>query len=494
MHRPRPYLALVAFLPKLWTNWITLFGTVITSVSAVAIITALAIDFTSGALNAYAASILFLVMPGLFGLGLLLIPLGLLRARRHQRGLPAGLAGEPDPLLEGLTRALQSSVARRRIMFALVMTVVNVFIVATVTHKAVTFMETPKFCGTVCHTVMQPEYEAYLRSPHSRVECVGCHVGAGAISAAQAKFSGLRQLWGVATGTYRRPIETPVHGMRSARETCEQCHQPARFSGPRLGFRVRYKDDEANTPQVTAMLFPVGGEDPRTKAYQGIHWHASQRFQVRYQAMDRKRQVIGRIQKLDGGKVVEEWFPSTKPEGPVVEERIMECVDCHNRPTHIYDGSPESAINKGLREGLLDGSVPWLHQMGLLALKSGAPPRAQAEEFFQAALEQGYGREHAAQKPAADKLEASARGLATLYRRNVYPAMQVTWNTYRSNMGHGGPDPGKAKSECFRCHSGDHKTKDGRDLSSKCESCHEMIAKDELPDDLPDEIRPFLRF
>jgi hypothetical protein len=494
MSRPRPYLALVSFLPRLWTNWITLFGTVIAAVSAIAIITALAIDLTSEGLNPYAASILFLVMPGFFGLGLLLIPLGLLRARWGQRAPAAGQTAEADPVLEGLSRAMQSTEARRRVFFVLLMTVINIFIVATVTHRAVTFMETPKFCGTVCHSVMQPEYEAYNRSPHSRVECVGCHVGGGAVSAVKAKVSGLRQLWGVATGSYHRPIETPVHGMRPAAETCEHCHQPARFSGSRLGFRVRYKDDEGNTPQVTAMMFPVGGRDPRTQNDRGIHWHASQRFQVRYEAMDRQRQVIGRIQKLDNGKVVEEWLPSTKLDGPVVEVRTMDCVDCHNRPTHIYDGPPEDAINRALREGLLDRSVPWLHQMGLRALKSGAPPREQADDFFRAALDEGYGREHPAQKPAADKLEASAHGLAALYRRNVFPQMRITWNTYASNLGHGGPDPGKAKSECFRCHSGDHKTKDGRDLSAKCESCHEVMAKDEVPDDLPDEIRPFLTF
>ncbi len=487
----RAYRAWVSFLPKLWTNWITLFGAVVTSVSAVAIVTALAVDFTSSGLNPYAAAIVFLVMPALFALGLILIPIGLYRDRKRKR--KQGVVGvQVDPVLEGLTRAMANPIARKRVLFVLLMTTLNVFIVATVTHKAITFMETPKFCGTVCHTVMQPEYEAYIRSPHSRVECVGCHVGSGAVSAAKAKLSGLRQLWGVATGTYKRPIETPVHGLRPARETCEQCHQPAKFTSPRLGFRVRYKDDQKNTPQVTAMMFPVGGEDPGSKQFQGIHWHVSNRFQVRYEAMDPRRQIIGKIQKLDNGKVVEEWLPPPEQGGSVVEVRTMDCVDCHNRPTHIYDGPPEKAINRALSEGLLDRSVPWLHQMGLAALKDAFPPRETADEYFRSALDRGYQSQHPAEKPTPEKLEAAGRGLATLYRRNVYPQMKITWNNYRSNIGHGGPDPGNVKTECFRCHSGDHKTKDGRELSSKCESCHEVIAKDEVPEDLPDEIRPFL--
>jgi hypothetical protein len=91
-------------------------------------------------------------------------------------------------------------------------------------------------------------------------------------------------------------------------------------------------------------------------------------------------------------------------------------------------------------------------------------------------------------------LEAAAQGLAALYRRNVYPAMNLTWNNYPSQMGHGGPDPGDTKTQCFRCHAGDRHTADGQELSAKCELCHEIVAKDELPQDLPDEIRPLLRW
>jgi hypothetical protein len=483
----RPFRALVAFLPRLWTNWLTLFGAVITSICAIAILTALAIDLTSAGLNPYASTILFLIMPALFALGLSLIPLGLYLDRRRQRK-HVGEAGAIDPLLEGLGRAMASSVARKRVLFVMIMTVANVVIFATVAHRAVTFMETPRFCGNLCHSVMQPELDAYNSSPHNRVACVECHVGTGAVSAVRAKMSGLRQLWGVASGTYHRPIQTPVHNLRSASETCENCHDPARFARPKLGFRVRYKDDEGNTPQVTAMTFNLGGRDPATGEEHGIHWHASHRFQVRYEVLDDKRQVIGRIQKLDNGKVVDEWLPTKG--GTVRELRTMDCVDCHNRATHIYDGTPENAVNRALARGLLDRKVPWLRKTALAVLAGATPPRESATEYFRKALEEGYRREHPAQVPAAASLDAAARALGALYRRNVYPAMKLSWNQYPSNIGHGGPDPGDTKAQCFRCHAGDHKTADGREISSKCESCHEVIAKDELPDDLPDEIRP----
>jgi nitrate/TMAO reductase-like tetraheme cytochrome c subunit len=486
------YRTLIAFLPRLWSNWITLLGTVIVSVSALAILAALAIDLTSSGLNAYAAAILFLVMPGMMVLGLLMIPLGLLRERRRARR-PGAPAHEADSVQAAFARAMESETVRRRVALVLLMTVLNVFIFSSVIYRAVTFMETPKFCGATCHQVMQPEYDAYKQSPHSRVACVECHIGSGASSALQAKISGLRQVWGVATGRFHRPIQTPVHNLRPASETCEHCHQPNRQSGTRLGFRVHFKEDEANTPQVTALMFHVGGEDPRTGVWSGIHSHASTRYQIRYQVLDRKRQIIGKIQKLDGGKVIKEWLPPKGNSGdPVLELRTMDCTDCHNRATHVYDGTPESAVTRALGDGRLDRKLPWLHQVAVGVLKATAPPRDQAEARFREALDQRYARDHAAQKPSAAALDQTARALAALYLRNVYPAMNLSWNSYPSQIGHGGPDPGAFKGQCFRCHGADHQTADGQELSSKCELCHDVVLKDELPEDLPDEIRPLL--
>jgi len=148
--------------------------------------------------------------------------------------------------------------------------------------------------------------------------------------------------------------------------------------------------------------------------------------------------------------------------------RNMDCVDCHNRATHVYDGTPENAVTRALADGRLDRKVPWLYQVGVGVLKTSSPPREQAEADLRKALDASYARDHAQQKPAADKLDAAARGLATVYRRNVFPAMKLSWNRYPSNIGHNGPDPGDTKAQCFRCHAGDRQTADGRELSGKC--------------------------
>src|SRR6266700_5896886 len=176
-----PYRALVGFLPRLWSNWITMLGTVVVSAAAVTILVALAIDLTPHGLNAYAAAILFLVMPGMMAGGLILIPIGLFFDRRRRRAQQAGGA-DPESVQDAFEKAMQNQTVRRRVALVLLLTVLNVLIFSTVTYRAVAFMETPRFCGTVCHSVMQPEYDAYNLSPHSRVACVECHIGSGAPS------------------------------------------------------------------------------------------------------------------------------------------------------------------------------------------------------------------------------------------------------------------------------------------------------------------------
>jgi len=486
----RPLLRLFSFLPRLWSNWITLLGTVVVSMSAVTVLAALAIDFTSAGLNSYASVILFLVMPGVMGLGLLLIPVGLLFERRRAR--TAHAPADPESPLPVLTRLMQNPTVRARVGFVALMTVLNVLIFSTVTYRAVEFMETPSFCGNVCHRVMQPEHDAHATSPHSQVACVQCHIGSGASSAVKAKMNGLHQVWGALTGNFNRPIKTPVHNLRPATETCGNCHSASRQSGTRVGFRVHFKPDEANTPQVTAMTFNVGGEDPRTGQASGIHWHASPSHQVRFEVLDDKRQIIGKIQTVENGKVVKEWLPPKGQQGTVHATRTMDCTDCHNRAAHIYDGTPEQAVTRALVDGRLDRKVPWLYQEAVGVLGQSPPPREQAETALRQALDAAFARDHASQMPEAAQLDAAARTLAELYRRNVYPEMHLAWNSYPSEVGHGGPDPGPTKAQCFRCHNSDHQTAAGEELSSKCELCHEVVAKDELPADLPDELRPLL--
>ena len=140
---------------------------------------------------------------------------------------------------------------------------------------------------------MQPEYTTYQRSPHARVKCVECHIGAGANWFVKSKLSGSWQLVSVAFNLYPRPIAVPVHNLRPARETCEQCHWPQKFVGDRFKVNTHYQEDEANT-EVKTVLRGEGGR-PAAGRSQGIHWHVDPDHVVRYRS-DEKRQTIYEVE------------------------------------------------------------------------------------------------------------------------------------------------------------------------------------------------------
>ena len=138
-------------------------------------------------------------------------------------------------------------------------TFLNVAILGTATYRGVHHMNSVQFCGTTCHSVMAPQFTAYQNSPHSRVACVDCHIGAGASWFVRSKLSGARQVFAVMLHTHSRPIPSPVKELRPARETCEQCHWPQKFEGDRFWVRTKHSDDQANTPLTTVLVMKVGG-------------------------------------------------------------------------------------------------------------------------------------------------------------------------------------------------------------------------------------------
>ena len=138
-----------------------------------------------------------------------------------------------------------------------VLTLVNVIIFSLAAYGAVHHMESAAFCGTTCHTTMEPEYTAYQVGAHAKVACVSCHVGPGAEAQVEAKLAGTRQLWHLVTGRVPTPVPAPVRSMRPARDTCANCHWPEKMHGDTLrqirGVRQRREElrdgDDAAAPR-----------------------------------------------------------------------------------------------------------------------------------------------------------------------------------------------------------------------------------------------------
>jgi hypothetical protein len=322
---------------------------------------------------------------------------------------------------------------------------------------------------------MKPEYTAYQDSPHSRVACVECHIGPGASWFVKAKIDGLRQVVAVTFNTYERPVASPVRTLRPARDTCEHCHWPSKFTGDRFVVKRKFSDDEKNTPLVTVLVMKVGGKS--WTGLQGIHGrHLDVKSRITYVANDRRRQNISKVIYVDDkGKSVEYVDPTAaKPEaGFEPEIRQMDCIDCHNRPSHAYQ-LPDRAVDKALAEGRINVELPFIRKKAVEILKGENDDRPGAEERIATNLRDYYHKTYPeTAKAKSAELQEAIREVQKIYSHNVFPEMRVRWGTHPNNLGHE-DFPG-----CFRCHGGNHAAADGTSVTQDCEACHTILAQDE---------------
>jgi hypothetical protein len=458
------------FLYFLGQNPITLTGAVLTTSGAVTLIAFWVYDFLlAGPPHPYIGILIFLILPGIFLLGLLLIPIGILLRRRAL--LRRGELRDAYPEID-----LRQPIVRQGFLGLGIATFANVLIFATASYRGVAYMDGAQFCGQTCHTVMEPEFTAYQGSPHAHVECVECHIGPGAGWFVRSKLSGVRQVFAVTFHTYATPIHAPVKYLRPARETCEQCHWPQRFTGDKFVVKTSYKDDEKNTALTTAMVLKIGGRSWQGSV--GIHGrHLADGTHIRYISTDDKRQVIPEVSYTDDkGKTTEfvsTDIKATRQQLDAGEHRTMDCVDCHNRPTHAFE-LPESAVNKQMAAGFISPELPFIRKKAIEVLKEEYPDRETAKRQIIEALTAFYRTNYASLYNSRRSLvQQSAESVAEIYLRNIFPAMKMIWGVHPNNLGHN-DFPG-----CFRCHDGSHTSADGQTIPNDCATCHNLLAVEE---------------
>ena len=444
---------------------VSVVGMVLTTISAVLFLIVFLADLFGLHSNPYIGLVFFVLLPGVFVLGLLLIPAGawLERRRRH--------AGKPPSELRWPQIDLNNADHRRTAVAVFVLTMVNIVIVSLGAYRGVEYMDSVQFCSSACHSVMNPEGTAHQNGPHARVACVACHIGSGATSFAKAKISGTRQLIALARGTYSRPIGAPVRNMVPARETCEQCHWPEKFHGDKLRRIVEYGDDEKNTASTTTLQVHVGGGSDRIGMTSGIHWHMNIANEIEYIATDDKRQVIPYVRVRDRAGNVREYVAEgvSLDHLPKGERRRMDCIDCHNRPAHTMAATPERSVNDAMARAEIPATLPFVHREAVKVLKTGYPTQQAASDAVSASLRDFYRTSYPALATSlAPDIEKAVDGTQRIYRGNVFPEMRIGFGTYPNNIGHV-DSPG-----CFRCHDDSHKAKDGRTIGQDCESCHKI--------------------
>jgi len=329
------------------------------------------------------------------------------------------------------------------------------------------------FCGQTCHTVMQPEFTAYQESAHSRVECVKCHIGPGAGWFVRSKLSGVGQVFAVMFNTYPRPIPTPVHNLRPARETCEACHWPQKYGEDRIKVVPKYAEDKDSTLTKTVLLVKIGGGNNGIGIH-GTHLGGpNSKIVIEYGHSDETRQNIPWVKYSVNGQETIYKTDDAKQDGAGLTKREMDCMDCHNRPSHTYD-LPDRAVDREMYAGLITASLPFAKKAATDILKARYASREEAAQKIPAAFENYYkSTMPVVWAERAREIQASAQRILAIYDRNIFPDMNVTWGKYPLNVGHT-DFPG-----CFRCHDDSHKAATGKTITQDCTACHNILAMDE---------------
>jgi nitrate/TMAO reductase-like tetraheme cytochrome c subunit len=449
------------FLMAVSSHWVSLTGLALSLTALISWMFVLPVHIRGHVDNPYIGVLVFIVIPLIFFTGLALVPLGVyLGWRRVKKGMKQSMT-DPKLALRRLAILLASA------------TVLNVIVGTQFTYRAVEHMESVQFCGQTCH-VMKPEFSAFQNSPHSRLQCVDCHVAPGAGGWVASKVAGSRQLMGVVFNNYPRPIPSALESDKlvPARQTCEQCHWPDKFGGARLLVKLKYSEDESNTESQTVLVMLIGGNNIRS-----IHGsHFGNGVKIRFAAADKKRQTIPWVERENSitGDRREYLAAGSTPESvkslPVYE---MQCVDCHNRPTHTFE-LPERAVDNALALGTIPVSLPYLKKQAVQVLKTQYESNPEATAKIPATLAAYYQKNHRSLfDQRSGDIEKAGAALASIYNRNVFPDLKVTWGTYPNNLGHE-DFPG-----CFRCHDERNQVGTNHTLTQDCSVCHEMPAMEE---------------
>jgi len=459
-----PGLRRTPILVLLTSHWVSMLGVALVTTAGFSWLFVLPTEVRGHTSNPYIGIVVFLLIPIIFVLGLVLIALGMFLARRRI------IRAEQDCFTAGDRRAY----IRRLVIFFAVTTALNIVIGTQGTYRAVEHMETPQFCGQSCH-VMKPEFVAHQNSAHARVDCVECHVAPGATGWLESKKGGTRQFIDTVFKRVHYPIESAMESNRlvPARVTCERCHWPQMFDAVKLRVIFHFKDDEANTQTQTVLMMLTGGGN-----LGGIHGkHLGPGVEIHYAAADPKRQTIPWVEYRNQNTGETRTFVadgSTAQSVAKLSRYEMQCVDCHNRPTHTFE-LPERAVDEALGLGRISPTLPFIKKEAVELLKANYSSNDEASRVIPDTLGRYYQQRYpdTYHQRSQDIANAGSQ-IAAIYNRNVFPELKVTWGTYPNNLGHT-DFPG-----CFRCHDGSHSTSDQKaTIVQDCNACHEPLAIEE---------------
>jgi nitrate/TMAO reductase-like tetraheme cytochrome c subunit len=457
-------------LPPTSKNWISIIGSMIAGLNLLLIILLFVISTIFNKSETNLGLFIYVILPGFMILGLVMIPLGMIIARRRTKRASAEEKSRL-PVVD-----LNDPRHRNAFVIFTIATIVILFLSTYGSFEAYHLTESVEFCGTLCHKVMEPEFTAYQNSPHANVTCVDCHVGSGASWYVKSKLSGLHQVYAVLTKTYPTPIETPLHDLRPARETCEKCHWPQKFYSRTLVTNKYFLADSLNSEWDVMLQMKIGPEYKGMGFNEGIHWHINPDVNIEYISDNDKREVITYVRYTN--KATGEITVFRNPDTPVSdsllsasEKRTMDCIDCHNRPSHNYK-SPPVYFDKAMLTGDISVNIPFIKKASMDILRntfnSKDTAMLQISEHILNFYKTGYPEIYAAYSETIGK---SISSIQKAFSQNTFPSMKVTYDVYPEHIGH------LETEGCFRCHNDAFTSDKGEKITRDCNLCHTIIGQ-----------------
>lgn len=456
-------------LPKSTKNLLTIAGTLIAIISLIIIVLLFLVSTFYDANNSFLGIFIYMALPALMAFGLILIPIGMIRAKRQEK---RKIEGAPEyPLWDFNKPSTRNAAA-----IFLVGTICLAILTSIGSFQAFNITESNEFCGKLCHTTMKPEYTAYQNSAHSRVKCVECHVGSGAGWYVRSKVTGMYQVYAVLTNQIPHPIETPIQNLRPAMETCEHCHWPQKFYDRKQKNKISYLADETTTKWNIQLQMKTSASNSAQGIAQGIHWHINPNVKIEYIASVKDREKIPWVKytNLKTGEVTtfeDATEKLTTKQHDTLEVRKMDCIDCHNRPSHNYK-PPQDFVDELITEGKIPHELKDVKIVAMNVLNQDYSStdsamiaiKKQVNEYYKSMYPKLY-------EPNKKEIEQAIVGIQEGYSQNFFPEMGVKWSVHPNHIGH------LETNGCFRCHNDRHKSTSGKVITRDCNLCHEIVAQ-----------------
>ncbi len=457
-------------LPATTRNWLTIIGAIIALINLLLIIVLFIFSSIFGNRETNLGIFIYIILPGFMVLGLLMIPFGMIQARKRIQS-STEVEKKRLPVVD-----LNDPRHRNAFVLFTIVTIIVLFLSTYGSFEAFHLTESVEFCGTLCHEVMEPEYTAYQNSPHANVTCVECHVGSGASWYVKSKLSGLHQVYAVLTNDYNRPVGTPLHDLRPARETCQVCHWPEKFYARSLETNKYFLADSLNSEWDITLQMKIGPEYTGLGFKEGIHWHINPDVNIEYNSDNDMREVITNVKYTNRstGEVTiyrNEDNPVDDSLLATLETRTMDCIDCHNRPSHNYN-SPPVYFDQAMLTGAVSKDIPFIKKVSMDILKQTFTDKDTALLTIANSITDFYKNGHPDfYAKNSEVINISISSIQNAFSKNTFPRMKVTYDAYPDHIGH------LETEGCFRCHNDTFKSESGRTISKDCNLCHTIVGQ-----------------